>query len=93
MGGFRGRPSGPQPPFFHEISVILPSSLRKTKNKNKNKTKQKKQKIYTSKGEHGCENFGGITKVIKSYEGRSLRGGGGDQPYFTVLSPKSRPRR
>ena len=63
MGGFWGRPSGPRPPFFYEISVILPSSLSQKKNQN----------IYTSKGEHGCENFGGITKVIKSFEGRSLQ--------------------
>lgn len=35
---------------------------------------QKKEKTYASKGEHGRENFGGggITKVMKSYQGGSL---------------------
>ena len=56
------------------------------------KQQNKKRKIYTSKGEHGWKNFGGITKVIKSYERDqfskiSFKGRG--QPYFTVLSPKS----
>ena len=36
MGGFWGRPSGPRPPSFYEISVILPSSLSQKKKKTEN---------------------------------------------------------
>ena len=86
----------PLPAFVFGLSSCFPSfflSLMMIFLKNKNKTKQnKKRKIYKSKGEQGCENFGGITKVIKSYEGDqfnkiSFKGRG--QPYFTMLSPKS----
>ena len=77
----------PLPAFFFWDLPCFPSFfLSLTNNQNK------KRKIYTSKGEHGWKNFGGITKVIKSYEGDqfskiSFKGRG--QPYFTVLSPKS----
>ena len=54
---------------------------------------KKKEKTYASKGEHGRENFGGggITKVMKSYQGgiTLVKQQRGDQPYFTVLSPNS----
>ena len=60
--------------------------------KNKNKTKQKNGKYTRRKVNKGAKTLGGITKVIKSYEGDqfsklSFKGRG--QPYFTVLSPKS----
>ena len=59
----------------------------------KTKTKQnKKRKIYTSKGEQGCENFGGNHESYQELWGDqfskiSFKGRG--QPYSTVLSPKS----
>ena len=73
--------------FFFWDLPCFPSFFLSLTNK-----QNKKRKIYTSKGEHGWKNFGGITKVIKSYEGDqfskiSFKGRG--QPYFTVLSPKS----
>ena len=60
--------------------------------KNKNKTKQKNGQHTRRKVNKGAKTLGGITKVIKSYEGDqfsklSFKGRG--QPYFTVLSPKS----
>ena len=77
----------PLPAFFFWDLPCFPSFFLSLTNK-----QNKKRKIYTSKGEHGWKNFGGITKVIKSYEGDqfskiSFKGRG--QPYFTVLSPKS----
>ena len=72
--------------FFWDLPCFPSFFLSLTNKQNK------KRKIYTSKGEHGWNNFGGITKVIKSYEGDqfskiSFKGRG--QAYFTVLSPKS----
>ena len=72
--------------FFWDLPCFPSFFLSLTNKQNK------KRKIYTSKGEHGWKNFGGIMKVIKSYEGDqfskiSFKGRG--QPYFTVLSPKS----
>ena len=50
--------------------------------------KKKKRKHTRRKVNMGAKTLGGITKVIKSYEGRSLWENNiqrADQPYFTVL--------
>ena len=72
----------PLPALFFLDLPCFPSFFLSLTNK-----QNKKRKIYTSKGEHGWKNFGGITKVIKSYEGDqfskiSFKGRG--QPYFAV---------
>ena len=60
MGGFRGRPSGPRPPFFYEMSVILPSSLRKKTNKKKKNRKYTRRKVNM-----GAKTLGGSRKLSR----------------------------
>ena len=65
MGGFWGRPSGPQTPFFYEISVILPSSLSQKKKKNRKYTRRKVNMGAKTLGDHESykELWGKITSV------------------------------
>ena len=48
--------------------------------------------MCTLKGEYGCEDMGGIMKIINGYEGdhfNEITFKGGDRQNFIVVSPKS----